>query len=158
MMKKLLLILIASSGLLACKTADKKSDEEKAREQYVKDSVAAVEKNRVLQDTANFSSIQWLDSTFLDLGKVTKGKTVEVSFRFKNSGTKPLVITDVQPGCGCTIPEKPEQPFAPGEEGTIKAKFESKNQHEGEHTKNITVIANTSPESTMLTFRVSVTN
>ena len=157
-MKKLLIVLATTGSLIACKTADKKSDEEKARDQYLKDSIGAVEKSRVLQDTLNFTSIQWLDSTYLNLGKVTKGKTVEVAFRFKNNGSKPLVITDVSPGCGCTVPEKPEKPFAPGEEGVIKAKFESKNQHEGENTKSITVIANTNPGASRLTFRVEVTN
>jgi hypothetical protein len=67
-----------------------------------------------------------------------------------------LVIANVVASCGCTVPEKPEQPFAPGEEGVIKAKFDS-NGRKGENRKQITVEANTSPVNIHdLEFRVEV--
>ena len=37
--------------------------------------------------------------------------------------------------CGCTVPEKPEKPFAPGEEGVIKAKFDSHGTSIGRNKK-----------------------
>lgn len=147
-MKKIFFVLIAATGFVACKTDDKK----------VKDSpvLSPEQKAAAISDSSNFSSIQWLDSTFLDLGKVKKGAVVEVTFRFKNSGSKQLVIADVQAGCGCTVPEKPEKPFAPGEEGVIKAKFDSGSQSVGEHRKHVTVTSNTNPGFTQLDFRVEV--
>jgi hypothetical protein len=70
-----------------------------------------------------------------------------------------LIIADVRPGCGCTDPEKPEEPIAPGKEGVIKAKFKSKGQHIGENRKYITVTANTKPSpTTELSFTAEVTN
>jgi hypothetical protein len=60
--------------------------ENKDGDQHVKDSIAQIEKEKALADTANFTSIQWLDSTYLDLGKVDEGKQVDVAFHFKNSG------------------------------------------------------------------------
>ena len=88
-----------------------------------------------------------------------EGEVLEVSFRFINTGDKNLIISDVRPGCGCTDPVKPEEPIAPGKEGVIKAKFNSKGQHIGEARKNITVTANTKPSpTTVLNFRAEVTN
>jgi hypothetical protein len=111
----------------------------------------------VLADTANYAALQWVDSTNLELGKVKEGQIVDVNWKFKNVGNKPLIITSVQPGCGCTASEPPKEPIAPGKNGVINAKFDSKGQHEGRHTKNVTVIANTNPTTHYLNFGVEVT-
>lgn len=156
-MKYSLLIALAVFTLAACNSADKTSAE---REQYIKDSTEKANRNLTTDETGNpnpETSILWLDSTYLDLGKVKEGTVVEVAFRFKNAGPKPLVITNVTASCGCTIPEKPEAPYGPGEEGIIKAKFDSKNQHAGEHRKHVTVTSNTYPAVHDLNFRVEVT-
>lgn len=138
-----------TAGLVACNMDDKKPGNV---------TLSAADKERAASDTSNYTSIAWLDSTSLDLGKVKKGKLVEVAYRFKNSGNKQLIITDVSAGCGCTIPEKPKEPYAPGQDGVIKATFDSKNQHTGPHTKYVTVIANTSPNPThQLNFSVEIT-
>ena len=147
-MKKILFILF-TGGLFACQSADKNSVKELTQQQ--KDSVA--------NDSANFTSIQWLDSTYRDLGKIKEGQVVEVSYRFKNAGNKNLVVANVSASCGCTVPEKPEKPFAPGEEGVIKAKFDSKGRPKGETRKEVFVTANTNPEKlTQLSFRVEITD
>ena len=156
-MKKAFIILIAGISLVACKTGDKKSLENKEADQHVKDSIAQIESAKALMDTANFTSIQWLDSTYLDLGKVDEGKQVDVVFRFKNSGNKNLVIADVTASCGCTIPEKPEKAFTPGEEGVIKARFDSRDK-KGEVRKMVYVSSNTLPNPQELTFRVEIIN
>jgi hypothetical protein len=89
---------------------------------------------------------------------VKKGQMVEVSFPFKNTGNKNLIITNVQAGCGCTVPEKPQEPFAPGQGGVIKATFDSKTQAVAEHRKQVFVSSNTNPNREhQLTFRVLVT-
>jgi len=123
-MKKIVFILSITITLLACTSTDKKSGDASNNS----DSTQQAEKAKIMSDTANFTSIQWLDSTFLS----------------KNIGTKPLVIANVTASCGCTIPETPQQPFAPGEEGVIKAKFDSKGRV-GEQRKHISVDANTTP-------------
>jgi hypothetical protein len=147
-MKKLLFILFVA-GLFACHTADKKTGLALSQE----------EKDKAARDTANFTTIEWLDSTFKDLGKVKKGQEVEISYRFKNTGTKNLIIAGVSASCGCTIPEKPERPIPAGEEDVIKAKFNSKN-FQGEVRKDIFVTANTTTKSgglIKLSFRADVT-
>ena len=146
-MKKLYILLAVTAGLFACQTVDKKATPE----------LTAEAKEKVIKDSANFTSIQWLDSTFKDLGKVKEGQSVEVSFRFKNTGTKPLIIVNVSASCGCTVPEKPEKPYAPGEEGVIKAKFDSRGRPKGEARKTVYVDANTSPVQHQLNFKVDIT-
>lgn len=111
-----------------------------------------------LSDPANRTEIQWQDSTFQDIGKVKQGQVAEVSWRLKNVGTKPLVIAQVTPGCGCTVAEKPEEPIMPGGESVIRAKFNSSGQHAGEHRKYLVVMANTkSATEHQLQFRAEVT-
>ena len=134
-MRYLLFILIAGV-FVACNSSDKSAStltKEKS------DSVA----QNAMEDTAGYTTIEWLDSMNTSLGKITEGQVVEVSWRFKNSGNKPLVIQNVKESCGCTIAAKPEQPIAPGETDVIKAKFDSHNQHPGYVRKDVTVRANT---------------
>ena len=96
-----------------------------------------------MEDTSSYTNIEWLDSIHTDLGKISEGQAIEISWRFKNTGNKPLVIQNVQAGCGCTIADKPKQPVAPGENGVIKAKFNSAGQGAGHVQKTVTVLANT---------------
>ena len=146
-MKNLAIILVAAFSLAACRMSDKKASG---------NSLTDEQKKSALKDSANFTTIQWLDSTFKDLGSVKEGAVVEVSYRFKNAGTHNLVIADVTAGCGCTTPDKPQEPIAPGKEGVIKAKFNSQN-HPGENRKDVYVVANTIPQSSDLVFHVLVT-
>lgn len=137
--------------LIACKSSDKKapgSELAKEKEALLNNSTPPV-------DPSGFTSITWLDSTYLDLGQQEEGKSIEISFRFKNTGDKNLVIEDVSAQCGCTIPEKPEQPFAPGEEGVIRAKFNGSGHDETR--KQVYVKANIKPDGhDTLTFRAQL--
>ncbi|NJW55686.1 DUF1573 domain-containing protein, partial [Salinimicrobium oceani] len=53
-------------------------------------------------------------SEVIDYGEIQKGSDGVRVFEFTNTGNVPLVITDVTSSCGCTIPEKPKDPIAPG--------------------------------------------
>jgi hypothetical protein len=153
-MKKIAVILLAIISIVACKSGDKKAD----NLTIAKDSLN-VQNNAIPAppDTANYTSIQWLDSTYLDLGKQKQGKEIEISYRFKNTGTKNLVIERVTAQCGCTIPEQPEKPFAPGEEGLIKAKYNGSGS--SEIRKQVYVKANIKPYGAdTLTFRAEMTD
>lgn len=124
--------LLPVAVLFACNVTDKKPTTETAQQA-----------SAPVTDPAKLTTIQWLDSTSQTLGTITEGQVVEISWRFKNTGNKPLEIQDVQPGCGCTVAEKHPEPVAPGAEGVIKAKFNSEG-HPGHADKFITVLANLS--------------
>lgn len=150
-MKKSLIILVAAISLAACKTGDKKAGTGNGNPSDTAAKLTPEQIAKASADSANYTTIEWIDSTVLNLGKLKKNQEVEVSYRFKNSGDKVLVVENVSAGCGCTIPEKPERPIGPGEEGVIKAKFNGSGS--GTISKFITVIANTKPEkSHTLTF------
>ena len=107
-----------------------------------------------LADTSNFTTIEWIDKINQTFPKIKEGKVLEISYRFKNTGTKPLVVQDVTASCGCTVPEKPAKPILPGEEGLIKAKFDSKGKP-GPQSKTLNVLANTNSDK-ILSFSVEV--
>jgi hypothetical protein len=79
-------------------------------------------------------------SEVIDYGEIDKGSDGVRVFEFTNTGNVPLVITDVTSSCGCTIPEKPKDPIAPGETGEIKVKYDT--QRVGPIRKTITVYSN----------------
>jgi len=101
----------------------------------------AIAMQQVMRDSARYTSIQWLDSA-KDFGTIPEGQKVQVAFRFRNTGSTPLVITQVRPSCGCTIAEQPQEPIAPGAEGHISAVFNSQG-HAGVNRKTLFVTANT---------------
>ena len=79
-------------------------------------------------------------SEVIDYGEIEKGSDGVRVFEFTNTGNVPLVITDVTSSCGCTIPEKPKDPIAPGKTGEIKVKYDT--QRVGPIRKTITVYSN----------------
>ena len=95
-----------------------------------------------ITDSTRFTSIQWLDSAYRDFGHIPEGQKLDVSFRFKNTGSLPLVIARVQPSCGCTVAEQPKDPIAPGAEGQIRATFNSQGRP-GVNHKTLFVSSNT---------------
>lgn len=149
---KQLFILFASITLLYSCAGHDANSAEAAKE----DSIKHARILEAVNDTANFTSIQWIDSLHQELGKVQEGQVLEVSWKFKNSGNKPLIITNAAASCGCTVAEKPEEPIAPGGEGIIKAKFDSKGR-EGAQRKDVYVTANTTSNTNhQLSFAVEV--
>jgi hypothetical protein len=100
------------------------------------------------------TTIQWMDSV-RNFGKITEGQKLAVSFRFKNTGNKPLVIESVRPACGCTIADYPKQPLQPGEEGEVTGEFDSQGRV-GQQHKEMTVISNTPGGPHNLVFEVNV--
>lgn len=82
------------------------------------------------------------EKTVHDYGKIKESNGPAVStFTFKNTGTAPLVVTDVKPNCGCTTPEWTKKPIAPGQTGYVKASYDPKNRP-GVFNKNIKVVSN----------------
>ncbi|MCB0769141.1 MAG: DUF1573 domain-containing protein [Flavobacteriales bacterium] len=96
------------------------------------------------------------EATHMDLGQVVQGTKVERQYTFTNTGGGALVITDVRGSCGCTVgKEWPKEPVPPGAKGTISVSFDSEGRS-GRQDKTVTVVANTSPPSTVLTLSAEV--
>ena len=81
------------------------------------------------------------EETEHDFGKIPQGQSVEKLFKFKNTGDAPLVITNARSSCGCTVPEWPREPIAPGDSGELLVKFNGSGKNQV--TKIVTITANT---------------
>jgi hypothetical protein len=82
-----------------------------------------------------------------DFGSVVQGGTVDHTFKFKNTGTQPLVISNIGVSCGCTTPEWTKDPVLPGKTGTIAAHFNSTGKM-GMQNKVLTIESNAASGST----------
>lgn len=71
--------------------------------------------------------VQWVGDTIYDFGALRKGEERTCTFSFKNCGSTPLIIDNVRPSCGCTIPDYPQGAIAPGALGSIKVTFTARN-------------------------------
>jgi len=98
--------------------------------------------------TGNYPVITF-DSTMFDFGNVQEGQKVTHIFKFKNSGTSNLVITDVRASCGCTSPKWPKEIIRPGNENEIEVQFNSEGK-KGNFNKGITVYSNSYPNQTTI--------
>ncbi|MEB2779901.1 DUF1573 domain-containing protein [Algoriphagus sp. C2-6-M1] len=61
----------------------------------------------------------------IDFGDITQGDKVEHTFLLTNTGSAPLIISNVAATCGCTVPSWPKDPIAPGKSSEIKVSFNS---------------------------------
>jgi len=92
-----------------------------------------------------------------DFGEVALKSSNEHIFKFTNSGDVPLVINNASATCGCTVPEWPKEPIAPGADGEIKVVFKPKDNQAGSvQNKTVTIKANLPGGSTQLNISASV--
>lgn len=89
-----------------------------------------------------------------DFGTIEQGTPQETAFKFTNTGNAPLIITNATSSCGCTVPDPPKDPIAPGDTGELVVKFNGSGQNQV--TKTITVNANTEKGSELLRIKAFV--
>lgn len=138
-------IIYTTILLLALVSCDQRSRETKNL------NTSAIETDQ----TSNKEPIISFDNKTWDFGTIIDGEVVEHTFRFTNTGTSDLVISSASASCGCTIPNWPKEPIAPGEKGEIKVEFNS-NGKKDMVTKDINILANTNPVKTILQIKVFV--
>ncbi len=91
-----------------------------------------------------------------DYGSFEEEKGLQsFNFNFKNTGTAPLILNNVQASCGCTTPEWTRKPIAPGEKGFIKVSYNPRNRP-GPFNKTITVSSNSSNSRIVLRIKGDV--
>src|ERR1044071_20751 len=95
-----------------------------------------------------------MDKLTHDYGNIKQGDNGECEFKFTNSGKEPLVITNCQGSCGCTVPQCPKEPILPGKAGVIKVKYDT--QRVGGIYKTVTVTSNAKSGTVVLTIKGTV--
>ena len=127
-MLKTFFFCVAASVLVSCGNSGAKDTENT-------DSLAANEASAL-----GTGKIEFAESAF-DFGQVKEGETVEHVYTFTNSGTSPIILSQVSASCGCTTPSYTQTPILPGKSGEIKVSFDSNGQV-GKQQKIVTVVSN----------------
>ncbi len=162
MHNKIYFIAIVLSLLLgACQQEPPR--EEKSLEEIMAEeplSNSAIIRNPVTaqrpKDTTMVAKITF-EETVYDFGTVVVGEKVTHTFKFKNTGKSPLLISNARSTCGCTVPNWPSQPIPPGESGEIKVVFDTKGKL-NQQSKPVIITANTYPATTRLMVKGVVTS
>ena len=90
-----------------------------------------------------------------DFGTINQGDKVNHIFTFKNTGKNDLVISRAMGSCGCTVPEFPKEPIAPGKTGVMKVSFNSKGKSGNQH-KTVSVYANVSKGGVTIAIKANI--
>ena len=151
-MKQCFFIFSILLGFAACKQGETEKKDNGLQEVRLDEKVSNADIVRLPvssdkpTDTVNVPKIQ-LEETAFDFGEITEGAVIKHNFKFKNTGNTPLIITDVQTTCGCTVPDWNRNPIQPNATDEIKVQFNSEGK-EGRMDKPITIIGNTFPVRT----------
>jgi hypothetical protein len=105
-------------------------------------------------EVENPTSIKY-ESELYEFGTVNTGAKVRKVFKFTNTGENPLIITNAEASCGCTVPTWSKEPVAPGKSGEMLVIFDTAGK-EGLQEKRITVTANTNPPVSFLIVKGTV--
>ncbi|HYG17714.1 MAG TPA: DUF1573 domain-containing protein [Ohtaekwangia sp.] len=91
-----------------------------------------------------------------DFGDIVQGDKVQETFKFTNTGTEPLLITNVEVTCGCTVPNWQRDPIMPGARSEIVVVFNSTGKM-GRQNKVVKVVSNAvNPEGAQISFTTNV--
>ena len=101
--------------------------------------IAALSMNKASAQTEKGAKIEFAKETH-DYGTIKNGADGTCSFEFKNTGNEPLIISMAKGSCGCTVPEWPKEPIAPGAKASIKVKYDT--SRAGAINKNVTITSN----------------
>ena len=96
-----------------------------------------------------------LSESSFEFGKIKKGDHKEHTYEITNTGKNPLIISQVKPGCGCTVPDYTKDPIMPGKKGKITLKFDSSN-FDGLVSKQAEIYANVEKAPMVITFTADI--
>ena len=109
----------------------------------------------LLAGTSHAQGVMQFTTDNHDFGNVPEGTMATYEFKFKNTGTQPVIIANVQASCGCTTPDWTKTPVLPGKTGIIKAMYNSAGRP-GVFNKTVTVTSNATEPSKVLSIKGSV--
>ncbi len=98
--------------------------------------------------------VMTFEKTEMDYGTIAQGADPLRRFKFKNTGTEPLVIKNARGSCGCTVPSFKKEPIAPGETSEIEVRYDT--QRIGDFSKSITIETNEGEQPRMLMIKGKV--
>lgn len=146
-MKKTVFVLIGALALASC-GGEQNTEKEATIDTDVVANPATAETEAGTAEGVDVPEFTF-ETEVHDFGTIVQGEKVAYAFKFKNTGKADLIITSAKGSCGCTVPEWPQDPIAPGEEGVIDVVFNSEGKS-GQQNKKVTIVANTVPNTKIL--------
>ena len=98
--------------------------------------------------------VMTFEKTEIDYGNVVQAGDGVRIFKFKNTGTEPLIIKNARGSCGCTVPKWPSEPIKPGQTASIEVKYDSNRL--GSFSKTVTVETNEEVGKHVLTIKGNI--
>ena len=89
------------------------------------------------KETHNFGQIEWKHPA-------------SAQYVITNTGDQPLVLTEVDPSCACSVVQWTQTPIAPGDKGIITVEFDAKAL--GHFDKSVAIYSNAQPDLAYLHF------
>lgn len=87
-------------------------------------------------------------------GQIEWKRPVNAQFVITNTGDSPLVLTEVEPDCACTVAQWTKTPIAPGAKGTVNVTFDA--EALGRFQKSVAIHLNAEPHLVYLHFNGEV--
>lgn len=137
---KLILVIIVLSFSFACSNSPKS------------DPNANISSKGI--DEKKYSDLK-LSEDFFDFGSIVQGEVVSHTFHFHNAGNGELIISDLIPDCGCTLPKIEKKSLKPGEESYVEVIFDSKGWA-GSQYKSVTLRTNSPNREKTVTIKANV--
>lgn len=132
-------IMVAFSFLIGCSSNSTEKTSEK------------IESNSSVKKYPDLKLIE----DFFDFGSIKEGEVISHTFHFKNIGDGKLIVKDLIPDCGCTLPKIDKKEFEPNEEGSVEVIFDSKGW-QGSQYKSVTLRTNAPDREKSVTIKANV--
>lgn len=156
-MKNLLKIvpLVVALSLVACKK-DQKADQLIVSDETAATAPVVASPDEMVKEAQAkpLTTVALSESNF-EFGKIKKGDHKEHTYEITNTGTNPLIISQVKPGCGCTVPDYTKDPIMPGQKGKITLKFDS-SSFDGMVNKQAEIYANVEKAPMVISFTADI--
>lgn len=163
MLRKLFFLLVVGALMASCQSAN--NDVRDAARQNVSANTPQPANPQTAttptppaatpQPTGPTTTMAFTETEF-NFGTVLEGEKVAHTYSFKNTGNEPLILSNAQGSCGCTVPKWPREPIPPGESADIVVEFNSKGKR-GTRNQKVTITANTNPPQTFIYLKGEVT-
>ena len=152
--QKWVLVLLVAGVAFACQNANNdireaaRQSAETAATQPANPAANVQDAQQAAVPAGPTTTMAFEETTF-DFGTINEGEKVRHTYKFTNTGNEPLIFSDAKGSCGCTVPDWPREPIAPGESNEVIVEFNSKNKS-GKKNQKVTITANTNPPQTFI--------
>lgn len=143
-MKKIVtLAMLVILGVTASNAQETSKVKKKAKKEIAKVATPA----KITAPKVEGAGMVFVTET-IDYGNVAINSDGNRKFEFTNNGNKPLIITNAQGSCGCTVATYPKEPIAPGAKGVIGVKYDTSASRVGVISKSVTITSNAEGQPT----------